>query len=109
MILFNLGAPLGGATGAIECGGGVDDGGVGERLGEASEQPPAGRVVLLSEQPDVVAESEEPIEQRAGFIESAEESERVRESEGAQQYGCLRHQALYDTHTAWGHDTDIAA
>jgi len=56
---------------------------VGERLGEVADQPTLVDVVLLGEQPHVVAQPDEAIEERLGLLAPPCEQERVDEPEAA--------------------------
>jgi hypothetical protein len=58
---------------------------VAERLREVADLPLAADVVLLREQPEVVAERDEPLEQRARLGHAAIERERADEPERARQ------------------------
>jgi hypothetical protein len=61
VLLPGVGAGAGG--GAAELPGGVDEADQGERLRCVAEVPAGDRIVFLGEQTDVVAQSEEPLEQ----------------------------------------------
>jgi hypothetical protein len=50
--------------------GAVDEGDVGERLREIADEPARLRIVLLAEQADIVAQSNQAIEQFDGFVHS---------------------------------------
>src|SRR5262245_28428988 len=60
-----------------------------ERLREVAEQPLLVRVVLLGEQAEVVADSEQPLEERARLVPAAEGGEAVDEPERARQEHAL--------------------
>ena len=59
--------------------GGVDQADVRERLGDVADLPARMRVVLLGEQAHVVAEREEPLEDRARFLAPSLKAEVVGE------------------------------
>ena len=58
---------------------------VAERLREVADLPLARDVVLLCEQAEVVAQAEQPLEQRARLVDAAVERERVDQPERAGQ------------------------
>src|SRR5262245_19128304 len=60
---------------------GIDERDVRERLREVSDLSPALDVVLLCQQPDVVADGEQPLEQSAGVVDAAHDRVRIREPE----------------------------
>src|SRR5438105_9192471 len=62
---------------------------VGEGLGEVPQEAAGLGVVLLREQPDVVSEVEQPLEELARLLQPALEREGVREPEGARQEDAL--------------------
>ena len=56
-----------------------------ERLGEVADLPPVRHVVLLREQPEVVGQAEEALEQLPRFLDAAVAGERIDQPEGAGQ------------------------
>ena len=69
--------------------GGVDERHVGEGLGEVAHLAPVAHVVLLGEQPEVVAQADEPVEHGMGVVVAADQVETVRHPERAGQEGAL--------------------
>ncbi len=76
-----------GAAGQIV--GRVDEGHVAEGLGEVPEQLAGGGVVLLGQQPEVVADVEETFEERRRFVVPALEGKVVSQPERAGQEQAL--------------------
>ena len=70
--------------------GGVDEGDVGERLRKVADLPPRARVVLLGEQADVVAQREQPLEQRPRLVVAPLQDVVVGEPEAAGEERALR-------------------
>src|SRR3546814_918829 len=68
---------------------GVHQADVAERLREVTELATGHRVVLLGEEPHVVAQGEQPLEQRSGLVDPADEGQRVGHPERAEQEGAL--------------------
>src|SRR5690606_31351009 len=64
---------------------GVDERHVRQGLRIVAEHPPLARVVFLGQEAEVVAEPEQPLEERLGVLAPAQEREVVREPEGARQ------------------------
>ena len=67
----------------------ADEREVGERLREVAELPAGDGVVLLGEQPDVVAEVEQSLEQLAGLVELALPGEYLDQPERAGEKDAL--------------------
>src|SRR5579859_1877538 len=63
----------------------VDEREVGEGLREVAELTLRSRVVLLSQQPDIVREADETVEERHRFVAAAEQLEAVDEPERARE------------------------
>src|SRR5712692_10850855 len=77
--------------------GGVDQRHVGERLGEIAEKALCPRVVFLGQQAEIVAQRQQPLEHRLGFLIATDHRERVREPEAAgQERAFLAGQAVVD-------------
>ena len=57
---------------------------MGERLREVAELALRDRVVLLGEQPDVVGQAEQPLEQRAGLVGAPDACARLSASQNEQ-------------------------
>src|SRR5215217_5350012 len=76
-------------AGLAEVHGGVDQRDMGEGLGEVAQLAAAGRVVLLGQQPDVVAQPQQPLEQLSGILEPADQGVVVGQPEAAGQEGSL--------------------
>src|SRR5712691_200411 len=74
---------------------GVDERDVRERLREVADLAAAARVVLLGQQADVVAQREDPLEQRARLVDAPEQHVRVGEPEAARdEHPFARRQAV---------------
>ena len=67
----------------------VDQGDVGEALGEVAQEPAVGRVDLLRVQADVVRVAEHPAEDPVGPLPVADHGERLGQPEGADREGAL--------------------
>src|SRR6188474_1919361 len=65
--------------------GGVDEAHVAHRLGEVPEEPARGGIVLLGQEPDVVAEREQPLEDLGRLADAALEREVVGQPERARE------------------------
>src|SRR4029453_16825561 len=63
----------------------VDEGHVRERLGEVPQLAAAGRIELLGQQADVVAQGEQPLEEGQGLVAPAHQGQVVGQPEGAGQ------------------------
>jgi hypothetical protein len=68
---------------------GIDKADVREGLREVSDQSPSGRVVFLGEEPEVVAQVEDPLEEPPRLRSAAEKGEIVGEPERADEEGRL--------------------
>src|SRR5690242_11019771 len=72
---------------AMSCGvesrGGVDESDVAVRLWRVAHLPSRLDVVLLAEEPDVVAQAQQPVEQLAGLRRTADAAERIDQPERA--------------------------
>src|SRR4051794_22647299 len=68
---------------AREIQGGVDQRDMRERLREISELAFGARVIFLGEEPDIVPEREQPLEELAGVVASTHQHVVVREPEAA--------------------------
>ena len=62
---------------------------MGERLGEVAHQASGHRVVLLGQETEVVAQSQQPVEELAGVVVAAQQREAVGQPERAGQKGPL--------------------
>src|SRR5579859_3280484 len=71
-----------------------------ERLGEVPELPLGLRVVLLRHQAEVVAEIDEPIEERVRFAVAAQQLVAVAEPEGARKEHALARRQSVDAGSA---------
>src|SRR5689334_10663781 len=58
-------------AGAREIDRGIDQGHVREGLGEVPQEPPPSRIVLFGEQPDVVGQAAEALEEGTRFLDAA--------------------------------------
>jgi hypothetical protein len=66
-----------------ECG--LDEGQVGERLGKVAELHPGLRIVFFAQESEVIAQSEQAIEQCLGFVQLALQCEDLDQPERAGQ------------------------
>src|SRR5439155_8463399 len=78
---------------------GVDERDVGERLGEVAQQAPRSAIVLFREQPDVVGEPDQPLEESAGLLAAALQDVVVGQPERAREEGSLARWQPVDTGT----------
>ena len=74
---------------AADLRGRVDQGDVGEGLGKVAHQPTGHRVVLLGQEAEVVAKSEEPIEELAGVVVPSQQRKAVGQPERTGQEGAF--------------------
>src|ERR1700722_1060438 len=63
---------------------------VAERLRHVTDQPAVARIILLTEQPNIVTQGEQPLEQLDCLLVPPAQLERVRQPETASQEGPLR-------------------
>src|SRR4051812_36079211 len=75
---------------------------MGERLGEVPELPAGHRVVFLGEEPDVVAEIQEPLEELARLVQLALKGEDLRQPERAGNEDALAGREAIDVAVAPG-------
>src|ERR1700727_1249522 len=87
---------------ALEVEGGLHERDVAERLRHVADKPAVARIILFTEQPDVVTQGEQPFEQLGRFLVPAPQLQRVRQPEAARQEGSLRaRQPVHLRRAAW--------
>src|SRR5688572_32979639 len=78
-----LRALLGGLGGGAQVQGSIDQRDVGESLGKVAEKALLERIVFLGEQPDIVGEAGQTVEQRARLVQAALQAQVVGQPEAA--------------------------